>query len=202
MENIDSKYIKVQRANIHYLEAGKKGSPPIVLLHGASFQAQTWQNLGTLDFLVQQNYQVVAVDLPGYGQSETFFGAPPEFLREFIERLNLHLPILVSPSMSGSYALPFLIDYRNRLRGFVAIAPVGIARYQDRLQGIELPTLALWGSNDRIIPLQQADLLAQLMPNTQKVVLENAGHACYMRATAEFHQHLLEFINRLFEENS
>ncbi|MGD2182611.1 alpha/beta fold hydrolase [Lusitaniella coriacea] len=197
MENIDSKYIKVQRATIHYLEAEKKGSQTIVLLHGASFQAQTWQNLGTLDFLAQQDYQVVAVDMPGYGQSEAFSGTPSEFLREFLESLNLHLPILVSPSMSGSYALPFLIDYTNRLRGLVAIAPVGIVRYQDRLRGIELPTLALWGSNDRIIPLQQADLLAQLMPNTQKVVIEDAGHACYMRATTEFHQHLLEFIQKL-----
>ena len=33
-----------------------------------------------------------------------------------------------------------------------------------------------------------------LLPNAQKVILENAGHACYMRATDDFHQHLVKFI--------
>ena len=37
-------------------------------------------------------------------------------------------------------------------------------------------------------------LIRHLLPNAHKVILENAGHACYMRATAEFHQHLLKFV--------
>ncbi|NES19171.1 MAG: alpha/beta hydrolase, partial [Symploca sp. SIO3E6] len=54
-----------------------------------------------------------------------------------------------------------------------------------------------WGSNDRLIPVAQADLLLKLMPNAQKVVLENAGHACYMRATDKFHEHLIKFVELL-----
>lgn len=41
---------------------------------------------------------------------------------------------------------------------------------------------------------EQARRLCRLMPNARLVVLEEAGHACYMRATAEFHRHLLAFV--------
>ena len=99
--------------------------------------------------------------------------------------------------MSGNYSLPLVENYADKLKGFVAIAPVAIQRYRLQLQGIQLPTLAIWGSNDRIIPTEQADLLVQLMPNAEKVILLNAGHACYMKATDEFHQHLLKFIENI-----
>jgi pimeloyl-ACP methyl ester carboxylesterase len=62
------------------------------------------------------------------------------------------------------------------------------------LQGVTLPTLAVWGSNDQIVPVEQAERLCQQMPHARLVILENAGHACYMRATAEFHEHLFQFV--------
>lgn len=38
-------------------------------------------------------------------------------------------PILISPSMSGRFALPFLLAQGDRLAGFVPIAPVGTKNY-------------------------------------------------------------------------
>ena len=43
-----SKYITIQQASIHYLEAGETVSPTVLFLHGANFSAQTWEDLGTL----------------------------------------------------------------------------------------------------------------------------------------------------------
>jgi pimeloyl-ACP methyl ester carboxylesterase len=96
--------------------------------------------------------------------------------------------------MSGGYSLPLVARQPDQLSGFVPVAPVGIAQYEQELQGNSLPTLAIWGSNDRIVPVEQAERLCRLMPNARLVVLEEAGHACYLRATAEFHQHLLQFV--------
>jgi abhydrolase domain-containing protein 14 len=84
--------------------------------------------------------------------------------------------------MSGNYSLPFIAKHSDRLGGFVAVAPVGVPQMLQQLQGIALPTLAIWGSDDRIIPLEQAQLLEQFMSNVQTVILEQAGHACYMKA--------------------
>ncbi len=192
--NINSQYLHLENARIHYLETGQKNLVSILLLHGASFTAQTWQEIGTLELLTKQGYRAVAVDIPGYGRSQRISVSRLGFLREILNNLNLNLPILVSPSMSGGYSLPFVINHGDQLGGFVAVSPVGIERFQDKLKGIKLPTLAIWGSNDRIVPVAQADLLVKLMPNSQKVILTDAGHACYMRKTEEFHKHLIKFI--------
>jgi pimeloyl-ACP methyl ester carboxylesterase len=191
---IASNFVTVQQGRIHYLEAGPADAPPVLFLHGASFSAQTWQDLGTLALLAQQGYHAVAVDLPGFGQSGRISGQPLDFLIELIEHLNLTQPVLISPSMSGGYSLPLVTRHPEKLKGFVPIAPVSLPTYEKQLQGNALPTLAIWGSNDQIVPVEQAERLCRLMSNAKLIVLENAGHACYMRATADFHQHLLNFV--------
>ena len=194
---IKSQYLTIQGANIHYLEVGVTTAKTVLFLHGASFSSLTWQEIGSLQLLAEKGYRGIAVDLPGYGSSQKFSGSTTEFLLELIEQLNLKLPILVSPSMSGNYSLPFVANYTDKLGGFVPIAPVSILQFEQQLKGIRLPTLVIWGSNDRLIPIAQADLLLKLMPNAQKVILEKAGHACYMRATDEFHEHLIKFVELL-----
>lgn len=194
MNTINSQYVNLENARIHYLETGPINSVNVLFLHGASFSAQTWQEIGTMEILAKRGYRAVAVDIPGYGRSQRISVSNFGFLVELLKILNLQQPILVSPSMSGAYSLPFVINHGDKLSGFVAISPVGIERFQDELEGLELATLAIWGSNDRIVPVAQADLLIKLMPNSQKVILDRAGHACYIRETAEFHQHLIKFI--------
>ena len=192
--SIASNFAIIRQARIHYLEAGSPDAPAVLFLHGASFSAQTWQDLGTLALLAEQGYRAVAIDLPGYGQSSRISGQPSDFLIELLAQLKLTPPVLVSPSMSGGYSLPLVVQHPEKLKGFVPVAPVSIPTYEKQLQGINLPTLAIWGSNDQIVPVKQAERLCQQMPNARLIVLKNAGHACYMRATAEFHQHLLQFV--------
>ena len=44
------------------------------------------------------------------------------------------------------------------------------------LQQIKAPTLLLWGENDRMIPSSNADLYAQVLPQSQTVILPQLGH--------------------------
>jgi hypothetical protein len=80
-------------------------------------------------------------------------------LLALLDRLALGRPVIISPSMSGRFALPLVTGEPDRVAGFVAIAPVAIRRYKHRLGGITAPVLAVWGEHDRIIPPEQADLL-------------------------------------------
>lgn len=48
-----------------------------------------------------------------------------DLLKRFLESLGVRAPVLLSPSMSGHYALPFLQKHSAQLHGFVPIAPVG-----------------------------------------------------------------------------
>lgn len=194
--NIASNFIQIQDAKIHYLEAGENNDFAVLFLHGASFSAQTWQEIGVLKFIAEHGYRAIAVDLPGYGNSERRTGSNIDFLLQIMAGLNLSKPVLVSPSMSGNYSLPLVAKKFDRLSGFVPIAPVGIPIFTQQVKAIELPALLIWGSNDNIVPIEQADELLKVFLHAEKIVLENAGHACYMRATREFQEHLINFVKR------
>lgn len=196
---ISSHALDIRGASIHYLEIGDISSPAILFLHGASFTAHTWQEIGTLTYFADRGFRAIAVDVPGYGKSQSINFPRREFLLELLDGIQCDRPILVSPSMSGGYSLPFIARDAKKLSGFVAVAPVGINRYQEAIAGISLPVLAIWGSNDRIVPPKYADLLVELFPQAKKVILLDAGHACYMKATSAFHQHLFAFLEEIHE---
>jgi len=199
---LQSNYTIVQGARIHFLEMGTSDLPSALFLHGASFNARTWAELGSLALLAEHGYRAVAIDLPGFGQSEPAAGEPVDFLIALLDALALSQPVVISPSMSGHYSLPLAAWYPDKLTGLVAVAPVGVPAMLDRLAGISLPTLAVWGSNDRVVPTSIASRLCRVLPNANLIILTNAGHACYIQATESFHQHLLAFLETCFEEDS
>lgn len=68
-----------------------------------------------------------------------------ELLSRFMESLGVRTAVLVSPSMSGHYSIPFLVKSNAQLRGFVPIAPVGTRNYTpQQYQNIQVRILRLW----------------------------------------------------------
>jgi len=193
----ESKSIDVGGAKVRYLETGPSDGLAVVLLHGARFQATTWQDAGTLAVLSGKGYRAIAVDLPGFGQSEAGKNDVTHWLAEFLDAIKVSRPVIVSPSMSGSYSLPLVTTTPERLRGFVAVAPVGIAQFKDVLKNVTIPVLAIWGEKDQVVPLAHADLLVKSIKAARKVVVPNANHALYMDDAAAFHKALLEFLEGL-----
>jgi abhydrolase domain-containing protein 14 len=169
----------------------------VLLLHGAKFTSKDWQELGTLDLLARRGYRAVAIDLPGFGNSSAVVAKPEEFLHEALPLLDLKKPVVVFPSMSGTFALPFVATHSDEVSGLVPIAPVDLEKWAPKLTCKELPVLLLWGANDSVIPIKQADALVAALPQTEKVVLSGAEHACYRDKPAEFHQALVTFLKTL-----
>ncbi len=196
-DDIVSLSTTVGQAKVHYLAAGPVDGLPVLLLHGGRFQAKTWQGTGTLRVLADKGFRVVAVDLPGFGESKRSDIGPDKWLALLIATLKLDKPVLVSPSMSGRYAWPLVTGQPNLIRGFVAVAPVGIKRVEDKLSLVTVPVLAIWGANDHVVPLAHADLLVKKIPGTRKVIVPNAGHALYMDDAKTFHKELIRFLEKL-----
>ncbi len=195
--DIESKWTEVDAGKVHYLQAGPTTGLPILLLHGGRFQAETWRETGTIKTLSAKGYFVVAVDLPGFGQTPASKIKPGDWLGKLLDALKLDRPVLVSPSMSGRFSLPFVVAHSDRLRGFVAVAPVSIGRHEKNLSNIKVPLLAIWGAKDTLIPISHADLLLKHVSDSRKVVVPKAGHALYMDDAKTFHKELIRFFKPL-----
>ena len=195
--DIESLWTQVDGGHVHYLAAGPPDGRSVVFLHGGRFEADTWRHTGTLVHLAEHGYRAYAIDLPGFGRSPRAAHELDQWLGRLLDAMKIDGPVIVSPSMSGRYSLPLVTDRPKRVAGFVAVAPIGILAHQDKLSRITVPTLAIWGRNDRTVPIAQADLLVREVPNARKVVVPNAGHALYMDDADAFHKQLLAFLAEL-----
>jgi pimeloyl-ACP methyl ester carboxylesterase len=67
--------------------------------------------------------------------------------------------------------------------------------FRDRLAEIVCPTLIVWGDHDRVITPRDADLFAELIPGSRKVVFEDTGHMAMLERPAAFNALLEEFLD-------
>nr|XP_030723190.1 protein ABHD14B isoform X1 [Globicephala melas] len=127
--------IQVQGQSLFFREAhpgsGQATRFSVLLLHGIRFSSETWQNLGTLHRLAQAGYWAVAIDLPGLGRSKEATApapvgelVPSSFLATVVDALDMGPPVVISPSLSGMYSLPFLVAPGSQIRGYVPVAPI------------------------------------------------------------------------------
>ncbi|HSG42059.1 MAG TPA: alpha/beta hydrolase [Anaerolineales bacterium] len=199
---IISQFTTVAGKQVHFLTAGSQSKQAVLLLHGASFSSATWQEIGTLEALSSAGYQAIAVDLPGFGQSESVSMEPGKWMSELFDQLDIKSPILLAASMSGGYALPFITSQPERITGFVAVAPVGIPTYQEKLKAITAPVLAVWGENDNLIPISDAELLVDSVEQGELLMIQGGTHAPYLSEPELFNQNLLQFTKVCLQEKN
>ena len=191
---VRSQSVEVRGGKVHFLVAGPAKGQAVVLLHGATLTSETWEETGTIQTLASAGYRVIAVDLPGLGRSDENRGPRATWLRSFLDSAGIKKPVIVSPSMSGGLSLPFLIEEPEGAAGFVAVAPVAIPLYREKLSRINCPVLALWGENDGVVPLKNADVLVNSAQHGRKVFIPGASHIPYRSHPEEFHKELLGFL--------
>lgn len=176
---------------------GPDRAQSVVLLHGASFSSTVWQLIGTLQELALAGYHAFAIDLPGFGQSQSASVPRDTWLVELLEQLSIPFPVILAASMSGGYALPFITSHPERIAGFIAVAPISIRTYLDRLHLITAPVPAIWGENDRTIPVSDAKILVSSVKHGQLIIIPNGSHAPYLTNPILFNHHLIQFLSTI-----
>ncbi|XP_046394736.1 protein ABHD14B-like isoform X2 [Ischnura elegans] len=201
---IKSLRVNVLSIDVHYREAQcpegvSTTGQSILLLHGQRFSSKTWEDLGTMYLMGALGHRVVAVDLPGFGETKTSYsGNRSSFLFELCSALGLLTPVIVSPSMSGSYSIPFLASHADKFSGFLPVAPVATEKVtKATLETVQVPTLILFGSNDHVEHAKKSKENLQIIPKSQLVIFEGAGHACYLDEPVKFHTILFNFLKLL-----
>ena len=80
----------------------------------------------------------------------------------------------VTDELIDRYQDLFLIN-GNR-KAFIAIANTKFERNEDKIKEIKTPTLILWGTEDKWIPIEHAYRFKDELPNARLIVYEGVGH--------------------------
>ena len=191
--------ISIRGLKIRYLEKGK--GTPVVLLHGFSFNAETWVEIGLLDELAKE-YKTCSFDMPyGLKSKSDKFDAKnrdeyAEFLNDILKALNINEPILLGASISGEVTLRYLSS-GYRARAGIAIGPVNVKSLVRNLSRITVPLLIIWGERDDISPPSDSKILSAHVKNSEVHILEGAGHACYLDNPEKFKVIVKDFLKRI-----
>ncbi len=144
-------FVDVNGLRLHYIRRGPSASPDrptIVLLHGSD---GFWQDFAGVMDLLANDYDVIALDRPGHGYSDTpdlRFAAPDaqaDLVHEALLRLDIPHPLLVGYSWSGALALAYALKYPDDTAGLTLISAWMYAPDTLPLWLLRLPDIPLVG---------------------------------------------------------
>jgi len=113
------KFVQFQSKSIAFQVSGT--GPALVLLHGFLESKAIWD-----DFILslEKDFTVVAIDLPGHGESELLaeihiMQLMAGSVKEVLKAENIEKAVIVGHSMGGYVALQFAVDYENMVKGLL-----------------------------------------------------------------------------------
>lgn len=118
--------------------ARRGDGPPLVLLHGIGHRWQAWEPV--IDRLARR-HEVVAVDLPGFGESRIpqdgrslDLAATVEHVAEFLVHQGLERPHVAGNSLGGAVALELAAS--GRAASATALSPTGFQTPAERRRAL------------------------------------------------------------------
>lgn len=123
--------VTVDGIGLNTLDSGGSG-PVVVFIHGLSSSMGFWER--QIPAFVQQGYRVLALDLPGFGDSDRPDApyTPPWFatlVTHWLDGLGVSRASFVGHSMGGQVALTLALASPDRVDRLVLCAPAGIERF-------------------------------------------------------------------------
>ncbi len=117
------RYASIDGLRVRYLEAGT--GHPVLFLHGASLGSSADVFRRNLGPFAKAGFRAVAVDLPGFGQSEVGDDLSLAFerasVRKFIDALGLAKPVIVAHSRSGAIAIELALAEPERYSRIIVL---------------------------------------------------------------------------------
>jgi pimeloyl-ACP methyl ester carboxylesterase len=123
-----SRFAEVGGVRVHYQEAGERGAPAVVLIHGFCASTLVWADV--LVPISEMGYRVVALDLVGFGYSgkpgnwDYTIEAQARVVAGLMDELGIESASLVGSSYGGAVASVCALDHAERVRKLVLVCAV------------------------------------------------------------------------------
>jgi pimeloyl-ACP methyl ester carboxylesterase len=66
--------------------------------------------------------------------------------------------------------------------------------FRDRLVDVKVPVLLVWGEDDNLVPVKDADEFERLIPDARKVILDDTGHVPMLERPSTFNDLVVDFL--------
>ena len=158
------------------------------------------------------------VDLAGHSLGAPVSVRVAALRPELVRRLVLISPPGVGPPRSPlTYAWPlartmlgsrpsFLVRLtydglragpRNLARGGLHVARADVTA---ELAAVTAPTLLVWGARDGVVPIEEASIWLERMPDARLIVIPGAGHVPMVDSPFELAEAIRPFLEKRFDE--
>ena len=210
---VREEHVMVGDTQLRLLVAGPVTSDRLVLLlHAADLSARSWQISGSIEALANIGVRAIAVDLPETNFSSRKGSNNGDTQTNFVERLIAaldwqHKLVIVAASAGGVLASHYILapSTFHRVAGYFSVAATLDKRtYRPPMKAREsdasprrIPAIFVWGSMDNAFPPDSTaahDQVEFFSRTSQKLVLNEAPHACYLHSPVVFNDVLVQFV--------
>jgi pimeloyl-ACP methyl ester carboxylesterase len=117
---------------VNFRDIGK--GKPVVLLHGYLESLKIWDEFSSK---LSENCRIIAIDLPGHGESDPQFGRGTikymaEVVNAVLEKLRINKALIVGHSMGGYVALSFKESFSEKAAGMVLFHSLATADSEEK----------------------------------------------------------------------
>nr|WP_298136726.1 alpha/beta hydrolase [uncultured Pseudomonas sp.] len=128
LAGLSHKQLTVGDLSIHYYQGGPADAPAILMLHGFGADKDNWLRFARH---FSERYQVIAIDLPGFGDSSKpaasyDVGTQVERVAAFTRALNIERLHLIGNSMGGQISALYAARYPDQVISVALLANAGI----------------------------------------------------------------------------
>ena len=109
----------------------------------------------------------------------------------YVKRSDWDPATALFASLPGAQAA-FLKTLRSFL-AFGGFPAEQVAALHSAMPSIQAPALVLWGKQDRLLPVRQADTLKRLLPKVEVKLYDRCGHAPMVECAQNFNDDVLRY---------